>query len=95
MNADRNVIDKLFKEFHYADDLGVIKSKLTEYIAVVQQKARAAAFREAAILCREQESPEYDIEVMASGWEDCKLHCAEMLEAAVNSARDSEGGGAQ
>lgn len=66
-----------------------------DLLTTVRQEAREAAFRDAATLCREQESPEYDIEVMASGWEDCKLHCAETLEAAANSVPKDEGEGVE
>lgn len=40
---DANVIHNLFYEFHYADDLGVIKSKLSEYVATVRAEAKDAA----------------------------------------------------
>lgn len=45
MNVDRNKIDELFKEFHYADDLGVIKSKLTRYVAAVRKEVWQAALQ--------------------------------------------------
>lgn len=36
--TDRNVIHNLFAGFHYPDDLGVIKSKLAEYVATVRKE---------------------------------------------------------
>lgn len=39
---DRKAIDQLFKEHHYTDDLGVIKSKLAGYVAGVRQDERTA-----------------------------------------------------
>lgn len=39
-DKDANVIYNLFSEFHYADDLGVIKSKLTEYVTTIRQEER-------------------------------------------------------
>lgn len=64
------------------------------YIRELEQSratVRREVFKEAATLCRAQESPEYDIEVMASGWEDCKLHCAEILEASASEKGEMNG----
>lgn len=44
---DENVIHNLFAEFHYADDLGVIKSKLAEYVATIRKEERQATWRDA------------------------------------------------
>lgn len=44
---DRQAIDELFKEFHYVDDLGLIKSKLTKLCATIRQEERRAAFTDA------------------------------------------------
>lgn len=49
---DANVIHNLFAEYHYADDLGVIKSKLAEYVATVRREEREAAFKDAAGIAR-------------------------------------------
>lgn len=42
---DINVIHNLFYEYHYADDLGVVKSKLAEYVATVRREEREATFK--------------------------------------------------
>lgn len=44
---DSKAIHDLFYEFHESDNLGVIKSKLAEYVATVRQGARAAAWKKA------------------------------------------------
>lgn len=36
---DSKAIHDLFYVYHYADDLGVIKSKLAEYVATVRREA--------------------------------------------------------
>lgn len=55
---DANAIHKLFLEFHYADDLGVIKSKLSEYVATVRKEEREAVFKEAIEIAKGELVPE-------------------------------------
>lgn len=50
---DSNVIHNLFAEYHYADDLGVIKSKVAEYVATVRREERVAAFSDAIRIAKD------------------------------------------
>lgn len=85
---DGNVIHNLFAEFHYADDLGVIKSKLAEYVTTVRKKARAAVFKEAIGMVATlptQETMNY-----RRGYEEGVRDAIRTIEAAANT---EEGGG--
>lgn len=59
---DANEIHKLFLEFHYADDLGVIKSKLAEYVATVRAEVWNETFRIQCVDCAEGDEPIYSKE---------------------------------
>lgn len=79
---DANVIHNLFAEYHYADDLGVIKSKLAEYVATV----RAEALKEAAKAVR---GLYHKSEVSDSRWNAAIVHA----EAAVEQLANRKGEG--
>lgn len=82
-DKDKNVIHNLFYEFHYADDLGVIKSKLVEYVATVRKAEKVAAFKAAADYIRGQR--------FAMDRNMAK-RLAEHFEAAAAAADSREGG---
>lgn len=84
---DANIIHNLFAEFHCADDLGVIKSKLTEYVTTVRQETRAAAFKDAKRIAADFKRLDQD-----TLWQIYKtLSIETAIEAAANSVPDSEG----
>lgn len=73
-DKDKKAIHDLFCEFHYADNLGLIKSKLVEYVATARREAREAERKRLALVIQ-------SLPVTAAGAGAFKVSAIAALEA--------------
>lgn len=84
---DINAIHNLFYEYHYADDLGVIKSKLAEYVATARQEAKEAAFKDMITKAKAESPPQNAGNEFARGFARAKKTILGQLETAATEKK--------
>lgn len=88
---DNQAIFNLFYEFHDTDNLGLLRSKLVDYVTTIRQEERRAAFKQVIeIASRHKEHSGYTLHQFGEESLDCRNVIWRELEAAANETREDK-----